>query len=257
MRAAIRAKINQIFVQYPRIGRRGYDFLRISGLDRSTRSVKKYFQKISRLGFSPQTVLDVGANHGGWSREVAAVFSDARFYLIEPQEEMQPFLDDFCTQRNGAKWFLGGAGAEDGYLDLTVWHDLQGSAFLSPLVEAMVPDLQQRRVPVFTVDHLISRGEMGIPDLVKIDVQGYELEVLQGCRRCLGKTDLFVIETSLYHPLDQRPSFYKIVEMMEAYGYTIWDMPDLKYRGDDMLAQIDVCFLRKQSPLAAKLRGRK
>jgi FkbM family methyltransferase len=253
MRAAIRAQLNQIFVQYPTIGRMGYDFLRRSGLDRSTRSVKNCFQRIARQGYSPKDILDVGANYGGWSREVASVFSSARFYMIEPQEEMRPFLDDFCSNRVGSKWFLGGAGAEPGFLDLTIWEDYQGSAFLSSSIEAMVPDLKQRRVPIITIDHLINNGDINIPDLIKIDVQGYEMEVLQGGRRCLGKTDMFIIETSLYHPLGHRPSFYRVVELMEAYGYKIWDLADLKYRGDGTLAQIDVCFLRKQSPLAVKL----
>ena len=149
---------------------------------------------MARHGLSPQVIVDVGANHGGWSREVSSVFRSARFYLIEPQEEMRPFLDDFCSKTEGSKWFLGGAGAEVGHRDLTVWEDFQGSAFLSPAVEALVPDMRQRRVPIFTIDHLISSGEIPIPDLVKIDVQGYEMEVLQGCMRCFGKTDLFIID---------------------------------------------------------------
>lgn len=252
-RATLRAQVNQLFIQYPAAGRVGYDFLRVSGLDRSTRGVKRYFQDLARLGFDPQVIVDVGANHGGWSREVSKVFNLARFYLIEPQEEMRPFLEDFCSQRAGSKWFLGGAGSEVGQRDLTVWEDFQGSAFLSPAVEAMVPDMQQRQVPIFTIDHLIGSAEMPTPNLIKIDVQGYEMEVLQGSMRCMGKTDMFIIETSLNHPLGHRPSFYRVVELMEAYGYQIWDLPDLKYRGDGTLAQIDVCFLRKQSPLAVRL----
>jgi FkbM family methyltransferase len=257
VRASIRAYTNQLFIKYPAFGRFGYDFLRVSGLDRSTRSVKKFFKKVDQQGFDPQVIVDVGANHGGWSREVASVYKKARFYLIEPQEEMRPFLDRFCSQAAGSKWFAAGAGAEVGHMALTVWDDYQGSAILSPEVEAMVPGLKQRQVPVVTLDHLIGSGEMPIPDLVKIDVQGYELEVLQGCMRGLGKTDMFIVETSLFHPLGHRPSFYRLLEFMEAYGYAVYDLLDFKYRAHGALAQVDVCFLRRQSPLALKLRERK
>jgi FkbM family methyltransferase len=237
-------------VKYPAVGRLGYDFLRVSGLDRSTRGVKDFFRQLDRHGFAPRVVLDVGANYGGWSREVHAIYPKAQFFLIEPQEEMQPFLDQFVATTEGSGWFLGGAGAAEGELEITLWEDLQGSAFLPPEIRDLVPERRQRSVPVFTIDGLIAAGKMPLPDLVKIDVQGYELQVLEGCRNCLGDTEMFIIETSFLHPLGHRPSYYRVVEVMEASGYQIFDLVDLKYRpGDGALWQADVCFISKGSPL--------
>lgn len=258
VRSTIRERANRFFVKYPAIGRLGYDFLRVSGLDRSTQGVKDFFRRLDRRGFRPQVVLDVGANYGGWSREVHAVYPQARFYLIEPQEEMRPFLDQFVKTADGSGWFLGGAGASEGELEITLWEDLQGSSFLTPEVRNLVPDRQQRSVPVFTIDGLIKAGKMPLPDLVKIDVQGYELQVLEGCRDCLGTTEMFIIETSFLHPLGQRPSYYRVVELMESYGYQIFDLVDLKYRpGDGALWQADVCFVYKNGDLLRQSVGNK
>ena len=59
---------------------------------------------------------------------------------------------------------------------------------------------------------------------------------------------MFSIETSFLHPLGQRPSSYRVVEFMEASGYQIFDLVDLKYRpGDGALWQADVCFARRES----------
>ncbi len=246
MRAAIRAQVNHLFVKYPTLGQIGYDFLRVSGLDRSTRGTRSFYTKLASLGFTPRTILDIGANYGGWSRIVSTVFKDAQFCLIEPQEEMRPFLDNFCARTPDASWVLAGAGAEKGELILTVWDDLQGSAFLSPDVQNLTPYKQQRLIPIVTIDSLVANGTISTPDLIKIDVQGFELDVLRGGIGCLGKTDVFVVETSLFHPLNHRANIYRIIELMEAYGYHIYDFPDLKYRSrDGALGQVDICFIRK------------
>ena len=252
MRAAVRAWVNQLFVQYPHLGQAGYDLLRVIGIDRSTHGTKHFFNKLARQGFDPHIIVDVGANYGGWSRVAKSVFKDARFFLIEPQAEMRPFLDRFCRQTPGSKWYLAGAGAEIGELSLTIWDDLQGSAFLHPDIHAMTPYQQQRLVPIVTLDGLIAAGEFPIPDLIKIDVQGFELEVLRGSLGCLGKSDLLVVEVSFFHPLGERPSYYRVVELMEAYGYLIYDLVDLKYySGEGALGQADICFVRDGSSLRA------
>lgn len=252
VRAAIRARANRLFVRFPLFGQTGYDLLRVTGIDRSTHGTRRFFEKLARQGFDPRIIVDVGANYGGWSRVVKSVFKDARFFLIEPQEEMRPFLDRFCRQTPGSKWFLAGAGAASGELSLTIWDDLQGSAFLSPEIQAMTPYKRQRPVPIVTLDGLVATGEFPVPDLIKIDVQGFELEVLRGSFGCLGKSELLIVETFFVHPLGERPSFYRTVELMEAYGYRIYDLVDLKYfAGDGALGQVDICFVREGSPLRA------
>ena len=114
----------------------------------------------------------------------------------------------------------------------------------------MTPYTRQRRVPIVTLDALIGAGEFPVPDLIKIDVQGFELEVLRGSLGCLGRCEMLIVETSFHHPLGERPSFYRVVELMEAYGYRIFDLADLKYRsGDGALGQADICFVRREGLL--------
>lgn len=255
MRAILRARLNRLFTTYPQLGRWGYDFLRKSGVDRSTHGTKAFLERLGAQGFAPRMIVDVGANYGGWSRVAAAVFPDAAFLLIEPQEEMRPFLDDFCAQHPQANWIMAGAGAQVGQEALTVWDDLQGSAFLTPDIQAMTPYRTAREVPVTTLDALNAAGDLPLPDLVKIDVQGFETEVLSGAQACIGRTDCFIVETSLFHPLGERPTFYRVLESLEAEGYHVYDLIGPKYRPDNALGQIDICLVREGSVLRPTPKG--
>ena len=96
MRKQARIFANQLFVKYPRLGQWGYDFLRVTNLTRAARETKQLMYRLKSLGFTPHTVLDVGANNGEWSKLVSSIYSGAFFTLIEPQEEMSPFLSHFC-----------------------------------------------------------------------------------------------------------------------------------------------------------------
>ncbi len=250
MRAKIRERANQFFVRYPRIGQVGYDFLRISGIDRSTHGTKPFLKKLAQRGFAPQTIIDVGANHGGWSRIATAVYPQANFVLIEPQAEMAPFLNNLCASNPKMEWIQAGAGAENGELALTVWDDYQGSAFLTDEVHQMIPYAQRRQVPIITLNSLITEQKIATPDFVKIDVQGFEMEVLRGATRCLGQTELFILEAFLYHPQNARPNFYKIVSFMESYGYAIYDFTDMAHHPQNgALSQVNVCFVLANSNL--------
>lgn len=193
----------------------------------------------------PRHIIDVGANYGGWSRVAKSIFPATNILLLEPQIEMRPFLDKFCAQNPGSSWIQAAAGAKAGDLEFTIWDDHQGSAFLSPEVRAMTRHTQYRPVPVITLDSIIAEQTFPMPNLVKIDVQGFEMNVLQGATRLLQQTEMFIVEVRFTDPEGKRPTFYRVIEWMEAYGYHIHDLFDIGYRSTDgKLSQIDICFVR-------------
>ena len=204
--------------------------------------MRSFLVYLQRRGLQASDALDVGANRGDWARLAVSAYPDIRVAMIEPQAEMSPYLSAFCRSHPGSTWVPAAAGATVTEKELILWPDLAGSSFLQPIEGE--PDRRHRRtVPIVTVDQLVQTGAVRIPQIAKLDVQGFELEVLRGAKTLLGTTEVFVIETSLVRPLVGQPLIDEVIAFMRSNGYRVFDMAGfLRRPSDGALGQIDVCF---------------
>ncbi|WP_367913475.1 FkbM family methyltransferase [Leadbetterella sp. DM7] len=206
-----------------------------------------FLKSLKTRGLTLRTILDVGAHKGDWSVLAARILPEATYYLIEPQEELKPEIDKFLARHKG-RVFFGGAGAEDGELTLTMWEDFAGSSFLPQAGQG--GGRMQKKVPIYSIDGLIARGEMPVPDICKIDVQGFEIEVLKGAAGIFGKTEVFILEASLFKFSPDQPLLHDLIAYMTQRGYVIYDFAGFTNRPLDMaLGQLDICFVKEDSIL--------
>lgn len=241
-----KTRVNTYFVQHPRIGYYGYKFVRQFGLHPFSQETLNLLKRVKSLGYTPSTIIDVGANSAEWSRSVKSIFSESQYVLVEPQAEMEPFLQRFCQENMGSIYFLAGAGAEPGELALTMWDDFAGSSFVIEKSDDWLASGKQRKTPIITIDSLVQNKEIEIPDLVKVDVQGFEREVLKGATCCFGKTELFILETSMFSGQAVKPLFHELIDFMLERDYVAYDIIDRNYRPyDGALGQVDICFVKK------------
>jgi len=204
-----------------------------------------FLEDVRARGFEPRGLIDVGANQGGWTRMALSVFPAAEVIMIEPQQEMRPFLDKLCAERQGLEFIPAGAGSRSGELAQTIWDDLAGSSFLPEVSADGIRAGRQRITPMVTIDHLLEARPGFHPDLVKLDVQGYELEVLKGGESLFARSELMILETSLYRFLPNMPLAIDCLNFMAERGFELYDVTEsLRRPLDGALGQIDLAFAR-------------
>ena len=72
-------------------------------------------------GFSPNHIVDVGANHGYWTRTALKYFPDAYYTLIEPQDFLRENVQDLLAREDGKiRWIGAGASDQLGTLPFTI-----------------------------------------------------------------------------------------------------------------------------------------
>lgn len=213
-------------------------------LRRPFADLRPFLEFVRSLGFLPATVVDVGANRGAWTRLAKEVFPDAGVLMIEPQPELAPDLDETCRSLAGVEWVETAVGAETGERVQTIWEDTQGSSFLPTVTDEGLASGRQRSVRMRRLDDVLTERGLA-PDLVKLDVQGYELEVLRGAPSLFGRTELFILETSLYVFLPDLPLLREVISFMAERGYEIYDIVGWIRRPiDGALGQLDIAFVR-------------
>jgi len=229
----------------------GYDVQRIDTIapashHRPIGNFAAFLEDVRARGFKPKFALDVGANVGGWTRMAKGIFPEARFVLIEPQREMRRFLDPLCAAFPDVSWVEVAVGSADTTLVQTVYPDNPGASSFLELAKGTPPRVSESRdVRVTTIDSLIRERQLPPPDLIKMDIQGFELEALRGAATILGHTELVVVEVSLVASMVGAPLASDVVVFMRERGYEIYDLPGYFRRPlDGALGQVDIAFAK-------------
>jgi len=223
-------------------------YLEIGSDKRPVGSFKFLLEDIKHRGLNCKTILDIGANRANWSRLAKEIYPEASFCLIEPQIEMKDDLEKFCKEFPDSIYFLVGAGAKKDILTLTVWDDLAGSSFLPKPNENLKQKGKQREIEIISVDDLLDSSKIKYPEIIKIDIQGFELEALKGAEKTFGYTEVYILEVSLFSFSDvpNMPIFSDVINFMLERNYVVYDFPGFIRRPlDGALAQCDICFVKK------------
>jgi hypothetical protein len=97
--------------------------------------------------------------------------------------------------------------------------------------------------------------ELESPVFVKIDTQGYELEVLKGAQKILPKIDAILLEVAIIEINEGAPLLDEVVVFLKRLGFVTYDILEFHRRPlDGALNQIDILFVRENSPLVADKR---
>jgi FkbM family methyltransferase len=116
------------------------------------------------------------------------------------------------------------------------------------------PEDARIELAMSTLDKVIEDRALHPPHMLKLDVQGFELEVLRGATRTLKAADLEVVvmEVSLIDINVEAPLIYEVLGFMTRHHFSMYDICSFMRRPlDRALWQIDSVFVRDTSRLVA------
>ncbi len=190
--------------------------------------------------FSPGGIIDIGANIGDWARQAHQIF-DCPIHMLEAQPALETKL-----RQTGFPYTITLLGPE--YRSSVPFH-LSGTG--SSVMEELTSfDKGRIDLPMQRLDDL----ELGLsgPLLIKLDVQGFELEVLKGAPKILHQTEVILSEVSLLPYNQDAPLMHEVVAFLADRDFLPFDIcGGWRRSSDKALAQTDMIFVRRDSRIRA------
>lgn len=200
------------------------------------------------------TVLDVGANVGDFAKIVREVMPEVKIYSLEP------LPDCFDTLRNvlpGDKNFFPiniAAGSKADTLKFYRSFHSPSSSFLQmeDVHKEAFPQSKDGQaaepldVKVNTLDSIFSDKDIKQNILLKIDVQGFENEVIAGASSVLSRTSIVLIEMSFVKLYKNLPLFHDIYSQLYSHGFKFrGNLAQMLHPATGEVVQVDAIFVKE------------
>jgi len=218
------------------------EFKRRLGAHLGVPDVRWSLMQLRRFDFVAKHIMDVGAYKGNWTRLCLDIFPEATITCIEPQDAYQKELQELAKINLNVqviKTLLG----------RSVYDNIPFDE-IGPGSSILFNCQGKTTKPMTTINGLIENGVCKPPELLKLDTQGYEVEILEGYTHSFDTCQVIQIEINLLPIVQGAPLLNEVINFLYKRGFVMFDVTELiRAPSDGTVWQIDALFCRIDSPL--------
>ncbi|ALH23085.1 Multiple type acyltransferase domains containing protein [Chrysochromulina ericina virus CeV-01B] len=161
-----------------------------------------FLEKLSK-DFYPENMIiyDIGSSVLHWTQNANKIWKNSKIYLFDGMTEMKLFYDEYNKQNNTNYEYNVGVLCDEDYKRISFYQNDELSGGNSYYKEIGHPNSSK----IFTENHIkhkigmrletiVKNKNIPIPDLIKIDVQGAELDILKGSMSIINKAKFLIVE---------------------------------------------------------------
>ncbi len=197
----------------------------------------------------PQHLIDVGANKGQFALATYSVVPDARIDCFEPLPTAAKTLAAWAEAASpDLRIHRLALSDRKGSAEFYVTSREDSSSLFQPAEAQQENGVDvKHRIHVSTdrLDNILSANEIRRPSLLKIDVQGGELDVLRGLGRLLEVVDYIYLETSFIELYEGQPLFADTHEYLKSQDYMLRGVANCVGHSTRGPSQADALYCRR------------
>ncbi|BEI42153.1 [alpha-L-fucopyranosyl-(1-_3)-alpha-L-rhamnopyran osyl-(1-_3)-2-O-methyl-alpha-L-rhamnopyranosyl] dimycocerosyl phenol-phthiocerol 2'''-O-methyltransferase [Polynucleobacter sp. HIN10] len=196
------------------------------------------------------TIVDIGANRGQFSLAANKWSPNAKIYAFEPLPIPASIFNKIFS--NHANTILNsvaiGPSIAKTYMHVSARDDSSSLLEIDdPQVEIFPGTnmFELQEVNVGRLDQFLTSDDFQSPSLLKIDVQGYEFEVLVGCESLLTNIDVIYCECSFIELYKNQKLAFTVIEWLLKREFIFNGFYNSYYDKNGRTVQADFVFIKK------------
>lgn len=186
-----------------------------------------------------KNVYDIGACAGHWTHAMkTGPLFDAKFYMFEGNSIYKDVLQTYnefsyvgilSSPDVEEVQFYNGNDTGDSYYKETTLH---------------YENRKPIKLPARTLQSVVDEFSLPQPDFIKIDTQGSELDIFQGARDLVRKTNFVYMECPIIEFNKGAPKITQYLEYMKSFRFIPYDIFEI-HKAENVLLQIDIMFVHE------------
>jgi len=202
--------------------------------------------------FEANTIIDIGANRGQFALLARSCFPDADILSFEPLGGACEVFREVFRFDSKTSLYQVAIGPERADCTFHVSRRADSSSLL-PITKTqseVFPGTEEREttsVSVAPIFEMVQVDRLRGPIILKLDVQGYELQALKGCREVLPKVAVVIVECSFIELYEGQSLAGEVVAFLSQHGFDLHCVYNLSHREDGFPVQCDIAFLKRPS----------
>lgn len=199
---------------------------------------------INRLktnGMKFDVVYDIGACSGNFSRWLKnSALPDSKYYLFEANVAYLPALIE-----PNFNSYITTLSNEDGK-EVDFWVGLNTGDSYYKETTSIYDNKEVKKMSCRTIDSMIQEKNLPVPNFVKIDTQGSELDILSAATSFMGKTEMILCECPIIEYNKGAPKISEYLDFFKKYDYIPVEVTQI-HRAEDVILQIDLLFMLRSA----------
>lgn len=216
----------------------------------SIASTKVFINLVKYINKDKITIIDVGANQGQFALTAKKYFPTAIIHSFEPLPEIFIKLSNNCLKLQDVHVYNHALGSTNSFIKFyqNSYSHASSALHVSNEQKKILPITSLEKeieVPVKTLDNVFGELDIQGKVLLKLDVQGFEKEVLIGSKNIISKVEYLLFETSFFQMYNGEPLFDEMHSFAKELGFELLGPVGVLESPEMQILQMDVLYKKK------------